>query len=300
MFSKSNRKMMFSLMAMIIAMVMLGGCGGSSGGGDGHDGGDGGGGGVGGQVLQGSFTAGPVEGLTYTTSSGLSGTTNASGHFSYRAGDTIVFNVGNISLPEIGATSIIYPLSYFPGQNINDVAVLNFVRFLMSAGTVHPNGGITIHASPFGGQTGAFPAIWDNLVAAGLITVTQAQAQAHIDNAMLTAYAGSYNGTWSGTNVGWGAVLPISGSWQFTIAQGGAVTGTYSGSFAMGGVNGVISGNIQIQPDGSAALSASGQAIGGQGGGVVVWTGQINLATGAITGTYQGPFDSGTFSGQRN
>jgi len=291
---KSNRGMIVSLIALFVAMIVLGGCGGSSSNdGSGYgDGGGGGGGGVAGQVLQGAFTAGPVEGLTYTTSSGLSGTTNSSGHFSYRAGDTIVFNVGNISLPEVNGASIIYPLSFFPGQTINDVEVLNFVRFLMSAGTVS-NGVITIGANPFGGQAGAFPAIWPTLVAAGSITVTQAQAQTHLNNAMLTAYAGNYSGTWSGTNTGWGAPLPISGTWQLTIAPGGAVTGSYTGSFAIESVAGNITGNIS--PDGTATLDASGQA-----GGLVIWNGRINLVTGTITGTYQGAFDVGTFSGQRN
>ena len=38
---------------------------------------------------QGVFVDAPVEGLTYVTSSGLSGTTNATGVFNYLAGDSV-------------------------------------------------------------------------------------------------------------------------------------------------------------------------------------------------------------------
>lgn len=54
-------------------------------------------------TLQGTFTDSPVAGLHYTASpSGLSGSTDSSGHFDYRSGDTITFKVGGITL---GSTS---------------------------------------------------------------------------------------------------------------------------------------------------------------------------------------------------
>ena len=44
----------------------------------------------------GVFVDSAVAGVTYTTSSGLSGTTNASGEFSYQPGDTASFSIGDV------------------------------------------------------------------------------------------------------------------------------------------------------------------------------------------------------------
>ena len=54
----------------------------------GGDGGTGGGTPAAAPTLTGTFVDAPVSGLSYATSSGLSGTTNAQGQFSYRSGDT--------------------------------------------------------------------------------------------------------------------------------------------------------------------------------------------------------------------
>lgn len=49
--------------------------------------------------MTGTFTDSAVQGLHYQASpSGLSGTTDAEGHFSYREGDTITFSLGGITL----------------------------------------------------------------------------------------------------------------------------------------------------------------------------------------------------------
>jgi hypothetical protein len=75
-----------------------------------------GGGGGGGTVtstpsaanLTGVFSDAPVAGLTYTTSSGASGTTNALGQFNFAAGDTVTFKAAGITLgsaiPTVSAT----------------------------------------------------------------------------------------------------------------------------------------------------------------------------------------------------
>lgn len=61
----------------------------------------------------GTLTDGPVAGVQYTTSSGVSGTTDSSGHFTYNPGDTVTFKIGNLTLGQVtaqGAAAIITPL----------------------------------------------------------------------------------------------------------------------------------------------------------------------------------------------
>lgn len=60
--------------------------------------------------LTGVFTDAPVGGLNYTCSpSGLSGTTDAEGHFEFRDGDTVVFSVGSVAFPPVTATGTVTP-----------------------------------------------------------------------------------------------------------------------------------------------------------------------------------------------
>ncbi|MEI8164559.1 MAG: hypothetical protein WCI19_15605, partial [Betaproteobacteria bacterium] len=42
-----------------------------------------------------------VKGVSYTTSSGLSGTTGTNGEFSYAAADTVTFKIGSVTLGSI-------------------------------------------------------------------------------------------------------------------------------------------------------------------------------------------------------
>ncbi len=48
--------------------------------------------------LTGIFTDAPVAGLTYKTSSGAAGTTDAQGRFNYAAGDSVTFSIGGLIL----------------------------------------------------------------------------------------------------------------------------------------------------------------------------------------------------------
>lgn len=57
----------------------------------------------------GVFVDSAVAGVTYTTSSGLSGTTNANGQFSYASGDTASFSIGDVSLGSVTAASLLNP-----------------------------------------------------------------------------------------------------------------------------------------------------------------------------------------------
>ncbi len=68
----------------------------------------GGGGGSDSDVLTGQFVDAPVAGLQYHTAS-LSGETNANGEFSYRAGETVSFYVGDILIGQAAGASTISP-----------------------------------------------------------------------------------------------------------------------------------------------------------------------------------------------
>lgn len=55
-------------------------------------------------TYSGTLTDSPVAGIAYTTSSGLSGLTDASGHFNFHAGDTVTFRLGGLELGSLATT----------------------------------------------------------------------------------------------------------------------------------------------------------------------------------------------------
>lgn len=60
--------------------------------------------------LSGVFVDDPVAGLSYATSSGYSGTTDAKGNFKYNSGDTITFKIGNLTLGAASGGNTISPV----------------------------------------------------------------------------------------------------------------------------------------------------------------------------------------------
>ncbi len=116
----------------------------------GGDGGAGGGTPVAAPTLTGTFVDAPVAGLPYATSSGLGGTTNAQGQFSYRSGDTVTFSYGqNVSNP-IPAAPMVTPWTMF-GLNSPDPADprwINLARLLQTFNNVLPPVTPAIQALP--------------------------------------------------------------------------------------------------------------------------------------------------------
>jgi hypothetical protein len=109
-------------------------------------GGGGGGGDAGGSVTKsiGVFIDSPVAGINYRTASG-SGKTNASGEFSYVAGETVTFSIGNIDLPSALANSTITPLNLANTTDVNNQVVSNILVLLQSLDTDgNPTNGIQI------------------------------------------------------------------------------------------------------------------------------------------------------------
>ncbi len=83
-------------------------------------------------TITGTFVDDPVEGLTYTCSSGTSGTTNANGEYNCPNGDDVTFSLGSLILGTIKAQEdMITPYSLFPN---NATAALNLARILQSIG----------------------------------------------------------------------------------------------------------------------------------------------------------------------
>jgi len=92
-------------------------------------------------VYSAEFTDNFVNGLSYTTSSGLSGLTGdagVAGQFKYRAGDTITFNVGGVVVAEFNANVIHGDILFIQDivgtalSNTNHMYVENMAIFLQA------------------------------------------------------------------------------------------------------------------------------------------------------------------------
>ena len=117
---------------------------------------------------QGAFVDAPVEGLSFTTSSGLTGTTNAAGVFNYLAGDTVTFSLGNVNFPPVAAGDLISPIDLFGASSANHPGALAIARLLQSVDSDgNPDNGIKINLTKLA-STLTQPADWSNLNAVQL------------------------------------------------------------------------------------------------------------------------------------
>ncbi|MCF8169232.1 MAG: hypothetical protein K9J77_11535, partial [Rhodoferax sp.] len=84
---------------------------------------------------QGRFVDGPVAGLSYSTSAGKNGVTDANGAFSYVSGasaDNVTFKVGALMLGAAAASDLLTPLDLVVGATVSDARVLNRLQLLQS------------------------------------------------------------------------------------------------------------------------------------------------------------------------
>ncbi|MES9944007.1 MAG: hypothetical protein ABW080_03495 [Candidatus Thiodiazotropha sp.] len=126
----------------VVALLLINGCGGGSGGSSE------------GEVLTGRFLDSACAGLTYYTQS-RSGVTNANGEFSYLAGETVVFGLGDLEFPAVTAAQILTPLELAGVEDINDTGVVNMARLLQSLDQdCDPDNGITISGEALLAATG--------------------------------------------------------------------------------------------------------------------------------------------------
>ncbi len=109
---------MYKIPLTLIFIMFLSACGGSSGGGS--------------SELQGVFLDSAVEGIRYTTNS-KSGTTDANGTFTYLAGETVNFYIGDILLGSAAAKATMTPVDLVSGAtDETNPQVTNIVRFLLT------------------------------------------------------------------------------------------------------------------------------------------------------------------------
>ena len=104
----------------------------------------------------GFFVDAPVEGLSYKTSSGLTGVTSETGAYKYLTGDKVIFLVGNAQLgKEVEASPVITPCYLTGAAKIDEATedgdatpeakeALNIVKFLLSLDADDSDFGIKI------------------------------------------------------------------------------------------------------------------------------------------------------------
>jgi hypothetical protein len=101
-------------------------------------------GGGGPAVNTGIFVDAPVQGLSYTDGT-LSGTTDASGRFTYTAGSSVRFSMGGISFPPVAGAAMVTPVDLVSGTGTQDPAAVAIARLLQSADADgNPSNGIQL------------------------------------------------------------------------------------------------------------------------------------------------------------
>lgn len=81
----------------------------------------------------GTFVDSAVAGITFTNEpSGITGTTDAQGRFTFEPGDTVTFSIGDLNLPPITARGLVTPLTIAQTDDPNDVVATNIARLLQS------------------------------------------------------------------------------------------------------------------------------------------------------------------------
>ncbi len=126
--------------------LVLAACGGGS---SGAGGGAAPQGGAGPTVVTGSntgiLTDAAIQGVSYRTSSGVTGITGANGAYQFNPGDTVVFTLGGLTLGSVTATGIITPIDLAGGDAIRLQNLLVLVQSLDADG--NPGNGIAIPAA---------------------------------------------------------------------------------------------------------------------------------------------------------
>jgi hypothetical protein len=96
-------------------------------------------------VQQGVFIDAPVQGLSYTTSSGLSGTTNSEGKYFYNPGDTVTFSLPGVTFPPVAARAQVSPVDLVGGTTPDHPGAVAIARLIQSLDTDNnPDNGITV------------------------------------------------------------------------------------------------------------------------------------------------------------
>ncbi len=95
-------------------------------------------------TLTGTFKDSAVTGVSYATTSGVTGVTDASGSFRYNPGDTITFTLGTLVLGSATASGVVSPIDIAGGSATKLTNLLVLLQSLDSDG--NPANGINITA----------------------------------------------------------------------------------------------------------------------------------------------------------
>ena len=108
-------------------------------------------------VKTGILVDAPVQGVAFVTDSGLTGTTDAAGTFSYREGETVAFRIGQLTLGSARGGPVISPLNLVPGAGTaGDPGVVRLLQALQTLDEdSDPSNGITISSATAGAFTAA-------------------------------------------------------------------------------------------------------------------------------------------------
>lgn len=146
-------------------------------------------------IKQGVFVDAPVEGLSYETTSGLKGTTNAAGTFKYLAGDSVTFSLGNVKFPSVVAGDLVSPLDLVGASSANHPGALAIARLLQSVDSDgNPDNGITVNGAKLA-STISQPTDWSQVSGVQLAAMltdgasglrTESQARTHLSSQLAT------------------------------------------------------------------------------------------------------------------
>lgn len=119
-------------------------------------------------MSQGVFVDAPVEGLSYVTSSGVTGSTDATGGFRYFEGDTITFSVGGLTFPPVTAGATLSPVDIVKASSPDHPGAVAIARVLQSVDADgDPENGIRINKDKLA-TTITSPTDWSTVSSAQL------------------------------------------------------------------------------------------------------------------------------------
>ena len=219
------------------AATLLTACGGSSGG-------SGGGGGTAPAAsasVSGTFVDSLVQGLGYKAlPSGLSGTTDATGHYQYVSGDMVTFDIGGRVIGTVLGGPQVTALSVFGATSMTDPRVVNLSQLLLTLGGI-PTGQnpirlpATIPAGLPNPLNFSSPTFDADLQAAGFTLVSEATATTHLQTSFKTLSVTVVNsGTVTSNPVGIVGCTATAGICSYDFVTGTDVTLTATGNGFIG------------------------------------------------------------------
>jgi hypothetical protein len=236
-----------------------------------------------------------LEGLEYTGSGG-SGITNSNGSFSYTAGKTVKFHVGDIVLGSLTPGAVVSPIDLIAGADVptDDDEIINIARFLQTIDSdADADNGIEITAAVRTaaiGQTINFDqdtSAWESdpavLATVSALTsnalVSADDATDHFEAWLTVTRAGEYGGTFTDpSNV-------LNGKWKMSVSTIGEIIFIVS----VPGIGDTGTAAPEIAPNGD--FSASWDSADFQG----------SVTGSSVSGTWMGKGlfagYSGSFSG---